>query len=85
MSTLAQVTHDALELPNHQRLQLAGFLLQADDGEMTPAEKAWDAEIRRRMEAFDRGEIEGIPFEEVMAEMDELLANENHHLAPGPA
>ncbi|MDR1190288.1 MAG: addiction module protein [Verrucomicrobiales bacterium] len=75
-ATLAQVTRDVFELPNNQRLALAGMILQADDGEMTPAEKAWDIEIRRRVETIKNGTAELIPYEEVKAEMDELLARQ---------
>jgi putative addiction module component (TIGR02574 family) len=39
--------------------------------ERTEAE--WREEIKRRMEAYDRGEDKGIPWEEVQAEMEERI------------
>ena len=34
---------------------------------------AWGPELRRRVEQIDRGEVEMIPHEEVMAELDSLI------------
>jgi putative addiction module component (TIGR02574 family) len=74
MSTsIAQLTREVFALPRHQRLALADFILSTDDDTPeTDAERAWAAEIRRRVEAVKNGTAKTVPYEEVMAEMANL-------------
>lgn len=70
---LKQLEAEALELPPHERAQLAYRLilsLDEDTGE-DPAdvERAWEEEIRRRLAEVEAGTAELIPAEEVFAEL----------------
>ncbi|HEX8906125.1 MAG TPA: addiction module protein [Longimicrobiaceae bacterium] len=66
----------ALLLPPDQRSRLIERLMDSLDGEEdggrwvdTRAERAWMAEIQRRMEEIECGDATLIPHEQVMAEM----------------
>jgi hypothetical protein len=76
MSTaLEDVTREAIQLPRHQRLALARFLIELDAASDNDAvEAAWDAEIRERVLAVEQGRAEGIPYEKVLARVDQRLA-----------
>jgi len=70
---LKQIEAEALELSPRERAQLAHRLIVSldDDVEEDPAEveRAWEDEIRRRLEEVDAGTAELIPAEEVFAEL----------------
>jgi len=70
---LKQLEAEALELSASERAQLAHRLIVSldDDVEDDPAEveRAWEDEIRRRLEEIDAGTAELIPAEEVFAEL----------------
>jgi putative addiction module component (TIGR02574 family) len=69
------ITKDALDLTPRQRLKLAEVLLVSADGDPEDdCQAAWDAEIEARILAIDQGRETGVPFEEVMAAADKLLA-----------
>jgi hypothetical protein len=73
-SALADAVKVALDLPVHQRLALANFLLESTDPEPDPAiEAVWDEEIRERIRAIDEGRAIGVSHDEVMRQADELL------------
>ncbi|MEZ4425423.1 MAG: addiction module protein [Gemmatimonadota bacterium] len=57
----------ALALPRKERARLAQRLIESldDDPEV---EEAWAVEIQRRLDSIDRGEVELIPAEQVLAE-----------------
>jgi putative addiction module component (TIGR02574 family) len=60
----------ALTLSEIERANLAGSLLRSLDPSPDPlADKAWAAEIERRVQAIDRGEVSLTPWDEVMATM----------------
>ena len=72
---LEEVTKEAMDLPPHQRLALASFLLESADAALDPdAESAWDSEIRDRIRAVDEGRVTGIAYEDVMREAERRLA-----------
>ena len=56
-----------LSLPKDERARLAERLIASLD-EDPEIEAAWAAEIRRRLDAIDRGEVDMIPAEDVLAE-----------------
>ena len=66
---LVDLERQLSELPLEQRAQLASFLLAtlepADEGDI---ESAWVEEAERRLTAFEAGEMEAYPAEEVFAE-----------------
>jgi len=73
---LEDVTREAIELPRHQRLALARFLIELDDpGPNVDVEATWEAEIRARVLAVNEGRVEGIPYEQVLARVDRRLAS----------
>jgi hypothetical protein len=72
---LDEVTKAAMDLPAHQRLALAGFLLEtAEAGGDPEAEAAWDSEISDRIRGIDEGRVAGIAYEEVMRTAESRLA-----------
>ena len=72
MSTaLEAITKQAVDLPRHQRLALARFLIEMDDPAADEdVQQAWDAEISERVRAVQEGRTEGIPYEQVLARVD---------------
>jgi putative addiction module component (TIGR02574 family) len=62
----------ALSLSEIERADLAESLLRSLDPAPDPsADQAWAAEIERRIQAIDRGEVNLTPWDEVMATMRE--------------
>ena len=56
----------ALTLSEMERANLAGSLLRSLDPIPDPtADQAWAAEIERRMQAIDRGEVKLTPWDDV--------------------
>jgi putative addiction module component (TIGR02574 family) len=73
-TALERVTKEAIDLPRHQRLALARFLLEMDDPDAGEGvQQAWDAEISERVRAVQEGRTEGIPYEQVLARVDRRL------------
>lgn len=64
---------EALELPRRERARLAHRLIVSldEDADEAPAEveRAWEAEIRRRVVELEAGTAELIPAEQVFAEL----------------
>lgn len=65
---------EALGLPEDERIRLAHRLLTSIEPPASEAiESAWDTEIRQRIAAYDRGEIQTIPAADVFAKLDQRL------------
>jgi putative addiction module component (TIGR02574 family) len=63
---LNSVLAEALRLDDDARAELAAELLASLEGPADPdAERAWDAEIERRIEAIEAGTISLEPWEQV--------------------
>ena len=63
---ISSVLADALRLDDDARAELAAELLASLDGPADPdAAEAWDAEIDRRIEAIEAGDIALEPWDEV--------------------
>ena len=63
---LASVLVDALSLDEEARAELAVELLASLEGPADPdAERAWDAEIERRIAAIEAGTVPLEPWEQV--------------------
>jgi putative addiction module component (TIGR02574 family) len=66
-TTIDAIFDAALSLPSEDRATLADKLVESlraeESAELSPE---WTAEIRRRIEAYKRGEMKTIPAEEVM-------------------
>jgi len=60
-----KILDDALRLTDEDRADLAARLLESLDGETDAgATSAWDAEIRRRLDDLDRGNVKPVPWAE---------------------
>jgi putative addiction module component (TIGR02574 family) len=69
--TKEQLLDEAKALDPLQRAELIEDLRQITDDELAPELRA---ELRRRIEAIDRGEVTFIPGEQVMREIRERLS-----------
>jgi putative addiction module component (TIGR02574 family) len=66
--TLTEVTRDAAELPEAERLKLARILLdlsECDSEVSADVQEAWDQEIEKRLVELHAGKVKGVPLEEV--------------------
>jgi putative addiction module component (TIGR02574 family) len=71
---LADLLREASELPETERAELAGRLLETLHGEPDEdVEAAWAEEIERRVRQIDSGEVRTIPWEEVRARLHARL------------
>lgn len=73
---LEQVAQEIVQLPEHQRLALAGLILSLDEVAPDPdAAALWEKEIQARIKAVDTGTTSGVAREEVMREAGARLAS----------
>lgn len=64
----------ALSLPDHERAELAGNLLDSLDTAVDEdAEAVWQVEIARRLEEVETGKVKTIPWDEVRKKGQALL------------
>jgi putative addiction module component (TIGR02574 family) len=74
---LENIEAEALELSSRERAALAHRLIASlDDGpedDPTEVELAWEAEIKRRLDEYDRGEVRAVSSEDVFAKARALL------------
>ncbi len=67
---LTELFHEASQLPESERAELAGRLLESLHGKPDEdVEAAWAEEIERRVRQIDTGEVKTIPWEEVRAKL----------------
>jgi putative addiction module component (TIGR02574 family) len=65
--TVEELTAAALALSEEDRAFLADRLTESlETPEETEHRKAWEIEIRRRVEELESGKVKGIPLDEVM-------------------
>jgi putative addiction module component (TIGR02574 family) len=70
----AELFEAASQLPESDRAELAGRLLETLHGEPEAGvEAAWAAEIERRIRQIDAGEVKTIPWAEVRAKLHARL------------
>ncbi len=68
--TADEILDKALELPDEQRGRLASLLIDSLDGvQEGEIEAAWKAEVRRRIDELDAGEVRTVALEEVRARL----------------
>jgi len=68
MLKFADMESQVRQLPPADRARLAEVLLESLAEVSSPSvEAAWEAEIRKRIAAYERGEVELIPSDEVFA------------------
>jgi putative addiction module component (TIGR02574 family) len=72
-ATLEKVTQEALSLSMDDRAALTRILIKALDSEApdesTEMEKAWKAEVERRVDEIESGRVKTVPAEEVFAKL----------------
>jgi putative addiction module component (TIGR02574 family) len=68
------LAREARLLPDPERLSLALMLLDDESDDSGDVAEAWDQEIQSRIRAIDEGRVQGIPYNEAMAELDKRLA-----------
>ena len=68
--SLQELLREASQLPENDRAELAGRLIQSLEGPPDQdVEAAWADEIERRIREIDEGKVETIPWEQVRAEL----------------
>ena len=78
-----QILQNALSLNPDDRVEIAECLILSLDTER-PAdfEAAWAAEIKHRLESIDKGEVQLIPWDDVIRSMRERLNVESRDTGP---
>jgi len=67
---LEELFREAAGLPEGDRAELAGLLIESLEAEPDEdVEAAWAEEVERRVRQIDNGEVETIPWETVRAEL----------------
>ena len=70
MSGLAEkLIEQALGLPENERAAFAERLLSSLEPELSEIDQLWAKEAEDRLDAYERGEIEALPAEEVFNEI----------------
>ncbi len=65
MTNTDTILSSAKQLPVDQRARLAAELIESlEDESDNDAESAWDAEIARRLDELDAGDVQPIPWSE---------------------
>jgi len=71
-----EIAREATKLTREQRLELASLLLQLNEDSADPeVSAAWEEEIQARIQAVDKNQIEGAPFETVMRDAEDRLTS----------
>ena len=66
---VAELAERSRTLPTEDRSRLVELLLETlHESPLSEIEAAWDTEIRRRVDAYERGEVETYSADEVFAE-----------------
>jgi putative addiction module component (TIGR02574 family) len=64
------ILEQALKLSPAERADVAEQLIASlDEGPDVDVEKAWQEEVRRRLQQIDRGEVQTIPWEQVRRQL----------------
>jgi putative addiction module component (TIGR02574 family) len=75
MSTVREIEAALERLPAEAQREVAAWL----DARLGPVEftaeieETWSAEVKRRLEEFDRGQMSGLPAEQVFARVRHVL------------
>lgn len=72
--TLDQIVEETSQLPLDVFAELVDRMLLAHHGGIEPdVEAAWKTEIRGRIAEIEKGEVEGIPVDEVLAQARKIV------------
>jgi putative addiction module component (TIGR02574 family) len=67
--TVRDLYEQASELPQQERAELAGLLLESLEEPEAGVEEAWAAEIERRMTDYRAGRVKTVSWQEVRARL----------------
>jgi putative addiction module component (TIGR02574 family) len=67
-ASFSDLEQQARSLSPDDRARLAEVLLESLQGTLSDVEAAWNREIADRVAAYDRGELQAFPAEDVFAE-----------------
>jgi putative addiction module component (TIGR02574 family) len=74
---LQELYREATDLPERERAELAGMLIESLDGPPDEnVEAAWAEEVERRVRDIESGAVETIPWEQVRAELFSRMSDE---------
>ncbi|MBF0284094.1 MAG: addiction module protein [Magnetococcales bacterium] len=65
----AEIVEETRQLPPAERLEVVDAILDSLDQPDPEIDRLWLQEIKERMEAFRKGEMEAFPMDEVMARL----------------
>jgi putative addiction module component (TIGR02574 family) len=72
--TVEQIVAEARQLPRAQKSELFDLLLAESFAQPDPEiDAAWRVETRRRIAEIESGKVQGIPGEQVMAELRQIV------------
>jgi putative addiction module component (TIGR02574 family) len=72
--TVEQIVAEARQLPRAQKSELFDLLLVESFAQPDPEiDAAWRVETRRRIVEIENGKVQGIPGEQVMAELRQIV------------
>jgi putative addiction module component (TIGR02574 family) len=72
VATLDTISRDALVLSPDERVALAYRLLVSVEPDEGGSEQAWENEISRRIQRFDRGDSKSIPAADVFERLRQI-------------
>ncbi len=74
---LQELYREATDLPERERAELAGMLIESLDGPPDEnVEAAWAEEVERRVREIDSGAVKTVPWEQVRAELFSRMNDE---------
>lgn len=72
--TVEQIVAEARQLPREKKTELFNLLLVESFAQPDPEiDAAWRVETRRRIAEIESGKVQGIPGEQVMAELRQIV------------
>ena len=69
MATTEEILNQLLSLPVDTRARVAQRLLESLESADDTNRRLWDAEIESRLDAYERGELQAVPGDEVLARL----------------
>ena len=77
MATTEEILNQLLSLPVDTRARVAQRLLESLESTDDTNRRLWDAEIESRLDAYERGELQAVPGDEVLARLREKFPRKN--------
>ena len=71
MATTEEILNQLLSLPVDTRARVAQRLLESLESADDTNQRLWDVEIESRLDAYERGELQAVPGDEVLARLRE--------------